>query len=81
MVVKKRQISVEFVATAAEAFTCPWHGVVHDVITSGVPGYEGKWCTRCWVEMLMERHVCRVTRLQQLEGWGGVGTWPQGTTP
>lgn len=70
-------ISVGFTHSPVEVgFQCPRHGVVHDVIKSWIEGYEGEWCTRCWVEQLMERRVCRVTRQPAASG-----TWPAGSTP
>ena len=39
---------------------CPRHGEVKETMDSTIPGHEGRWCLRCWVEMV-NRHCHKVT--------------------
>lgn len=42
---------------------CPKHGLINGIATiaSTIPGHEGRWCQRCWIEPLDATGVCRVT--------------------
>ncbi len=43
-----------------QTYHCPSHGAVTEVIHSTIVGHEGRWCAKCWLEMV-DKACHRVT--------------------
>lgn len=50
---------------AAPLFRCSKHGAITQIISSTIPGHEGRWCQICWLETLARNGVHRVEKIEK----------------